>query len=219
VTAWRLRTEPSPPEAPPSPALTDLNATSRLEAFSDGVFAIAATLLILNVQESGSPLESALLRIWPSYVAYAVSFMTIGIIWINHHAVFGQIDKVNRLFLLLNVAFLMLIAFIPFPTRLLAEHINSEGAQAAAVSYGITLTATAVLFNAVWWYAASSRRLLRQDADARVVEGIGRSYLPGPFMYLAATLVALVSPVLSAGAYAAIALFYVVESSLFGGRA
>ena len=62
-------------------------ATSRLEAFSDGVFAIAATLLILNVQESGSPLGSALLRIWPSYAAYAVSFLTIGIIWINHHTV------------------------------------------------------------------------------------------------------------------------------------
>ena len=193
-------------------------ATSRLEAFSDGVFAIAATLLILNVQESGSPLGSALLRIWPSYAAYAVSFLTIGIIWINHHTVMAQIGKVDRLFLLLNIIFLMFIAFIPFPTRLLAMHINAEGAEAAAVSYGVVLTLTAIMFNAVWRYAATGRRLLREDADRRVVQGIGRSYLPGPFMYLAAALVALASPRLSAGLYAAIAVFYIVESSLFGGR-
>ena len=193
-------------------------ATSRLEAFSDGVFAIAATLLILNVQESGSPLGSALLRIWPSYAAYAVSFLTIGIIWINHHTVMAQIGKVDRLFLLLNIIFLMFIAFIPFPTRLLAMHINAEGAEAAALSYGIVLTLTAIMFNAVWRYAATGRRLLREDADRRVVQGIGRSYLPGPFMYLAAALVALASPRLSAGLYAAIAVFYIVESSLFGGR-
>ena len=191
--------------------------TSRLEAFSDGVFAIAATLLILNVAESGAPLSHALLRIWPSYAAYAVSFMTIGVIWINHHTVMDQIGKVNRTFLLITVAFLMLVAFIPFPTRLLAQNITSEGARAAAVSYGITLTLTAILFNVLWRYAAHRSRLLRPDAGARVVQGIARSYFVGPVTYFAATLVALVSPQLSAAQFAAIALFYVVESSLFGG--
>jgi uncharacterized membrane protein len=193
-------------------------STNRLEAFSDGVFAIAATLLILNVVEPGGPLGQALLRIWPSYAAYAVSFVTIGVIWINHHLVISQIGKVDRLFLLVNIIFLMLIAFIPFPTRLLAEHINSEGAQAAALSYGITLTGTAVMFNVMWQYAAQRGRLLRGNADARVVRGITRSYLPGPFIYLVATAAALVSPQLSAVLYAGIALFYVMESSLFGGR-
>jgi TMEM175 potassium channel family protein len=192
--------------------------TSRLEAFSDGVFAIAATLLILNVQANGSPLGRELARIWPSYVAYGVSFVTIGIIWVNHHTVMAQIAKVDRTFLMLHVLFLMLIAFIPFPTALLAQHIRSEGAQAAALSYGVTLTLTAILFNALWRYAAHGRRLLRTDADARVVAGISRSYLPGPFMYLAATLVALGSPLVSAGLFLAIAVFYVVESSLFAGR-
>jgi uncharacterized membrane protein len=192
--------------------------TSRLEAFSDGVFAIAATLLILNVQASGSPLSHELGRIWPSYVAYAVSFVTIGIIWVNHHTVMAQIAKVDRTFLMLHVLFLMLIAFIPFPTALLAQHIRSEGAEAAALSYGVTLTLTAILINTLWRYAAHGRRLLRADADARVVAGISRSYLPGPFMYLAATLVALVSPPASAALYLAIAVFYVLESSLFAGR-
>lgn len=193
--------------------------TSRLEAFSDGVFAIAATLLILNVVVPGGPLGPGLLHIWPSYAAYAVSFVTIGVIWINHHLVIAQIAKVDRLFLLVNIIFLMLIAFIPFPTRLLAEHLTSEGAQAAALSYGITLTGTAIMFNVMWQYAARGRRLLRENADARVVRGITRSYLPGPFIYLVATVSALVSPQLSAVLYTGIALFYVLESSLFGGRA
>ena len=193
--------------------------TNRLEAFSDGVFAIAATLLILNVVEPAGPLGQGLLQIWASYVAYAVSFVTIGVIWINHHGVMAQIAKVDRLFLLVNVIFLMLIAFIPFPTRLLAEHIMADGAQAAALAYGITLTGTAVMFNVMWQYAAHDKRLLRENASERAVRGITRSYLPGPFIYLVATVSAVVSPQLSAVLYAAIALFYVLESSLFGGRA
>jgi uncharacterized membrane protein len=194
--------------------------TSRLEAFSDGVFAIAATLLILNVSvSSSSHLSSELLQIWPSYVAYAVSFVTIGVIWANHHTVIRQISHVNRTFLVINTLFLTVVAFIPFPTHLLSEYIlEPESARAAAVAYGITLTLTAVMFNILWRYAASGRRLLRADANRRTVDGISRSYLPGPFLYAAATAVALVNPYVSAGIYAAIALFYVVESSFFGDR-
>jgi TMEM175 potassium channel family protein len=193
--------------------------TNRLEAFSDGVFAIAATLLILNVavSASGGSLSHGLLSIWPSYVAYAVSFVTIGVIWANHHTVIGQISHVNRTFLVINTLFLMVVAFIPFPTHLLSEYIlDPENAQAAAVAYGITGTLVAVMFNIMWRYAASGRRLLRADARSRTVDGISRSYLPGPFLYAAATAVAFASPQVSAGIYAAIALFYVVESSLFG---
>jgi uncharacterized membrane protein len=189
----------------------------RLEAFADGIFAFAATLLILNlaVQED-SPLGRQLVEIWPSYAAYAVSFTTIGVIWMNHHLVMHQIAHVNRTFLVINVLFLMVIAFIPFPTRLLALHINHEGAQAAALAYGITLTATSLLFNALWRYAAWNNRLLRTDADPKVVRGISRSYFLGPAIYFVATLVALVSPQASAALYAAIAIFYVLESSVFG---
>ncbi len=191
---------------------------SRLEAFADGVFAIAATLLILNVTVSGAPLARELVQIWPSYAAYAVSFLTIGIIWVNHHTVLGQIGRVDRTFLFLNVLFLMFVAFIPFPTRLLAVYINSPEAKAASVAFGVTLTVTAICFNLLWRYAATGRRLLREDADEAVVEGIGRSYLPGPFIYLAATLIGFASPLASAGLYAAIAVFYVLESSIFGRR-
>jgi uncharacterized membrane protein len=190
---------------------------ARLEAFADGIFAIAATLLILNVTVvDGRAVGPELLRIWPSYVAYAVSFITLGIIWMNHHLVMHQVSHVDRPFLLLNVLFLMLIAFIPFPTRLLSLYITTGDAQAAALAYGVTLTVTAILFNALWRYAAFGRRLIRADAEARVVDGISRSYLPGPVIYFVATVVALISPRVSAGLYLLIALFYVLESSVFG---
>ena len=192
----------------------------RLETFADGVLAIAATLLILNVDaqvsEHVSDLGRTLLEIWPSYVGYAVSFVTIGIIWINHHTLMSQIGKVDRLFLLLNVGLLLCIAFIPFPTRLVTEHFRSEGARAAALAYGITLTTTAVFFSALWFYASIGARLLREGHDPTTVKGITRSYLPGPWIYLAATLVALVSPTVSVLLFAAIAAFYVLESSWFG---
>jgi len=191
---------------------------NRVEAFSDGIFAFAATLLILNFAVSGHPLGQQLVGIWPSYVAYAVSFITIGIIWTNHHTVMHQLAHVDRFFLMVNVLFLMLIAFIPFPTRLLALNLQSEGAEAAALAYGVTLTSTAILFNVLWRYSASGRRLLRHDADQEVVDGITRSYIIGPIVYFAATLIALVSPIVSAGLYAAIAVFYVLESSIFGRR-
>jgi len=103
--------------------------TDRLETFADGVLAIAATLLILNVDtqvgEHVTDLGDRLLEIWPSYVAYAVSFLTIGIIWVNHHAIMEQVERADRVFL--NVGFLLVVAFIPFPTRMVDEHIQDEG--------------------------------------------------------------------------------------------
>jgi len=194
----------------------------RLEAFADGVFAIAATLLILNVDGAvdgeGIDLGAELRHAWPSYLAYAVSFVTIGIMWVNHHTVMAQVGRVDRRFLIANIGLLMCIAFVPFPTRLVAEHIRGAGAESAALAFGLTMTVTAIFFNAVWLYASRGRRLLRADADRRVVAGITRTYLPGPWIYFGAALVAFVSPEASALLYLAIAALYVVESSLFGGR-
>ena len=153
-------------------------STSRLETFADGVFAFAATLLILNVdaQVSDVPdLGARLLHIWPSYLAYAVSFVTIGIMWVNHHTLMVQIERADRRFLLATVGLLMCIAFVPFPTRLVAEHIRAEGAQDAALAYGFTMVATAVMFSVTWFYASRGNRLLRADADPAIVTGISRS--------------------------------------------
>lgn len=191
--------------------------TSRLETFSDGVFAIAATLLILDVSlpagGTGS-LAHQLAHLWPSYAGYAVSFVTIGVMWINHHAVFKLIDHIDRTFLTINVIFLLLIAFVPFPTHVLALHLHRD-AQTAAFFYGLMLTLTAVMWQAVWFYASTGRRLLSADADLRVVRGITRAFLPGVPIYAIAMLSALVSSWLSVVLYAAITTFYVIESSLF----
>ena len=197
-------------------------STDRLETFADGVFAIAATLLILNVDaqvgERSGAVGHRLLAIWPSYIAYAVSFVTIGIIWSNHHTVMAQLGRVNRVFLLQNVFLLMCVAFLPFPTRLVAEHLRDRhDLQPAALAYGATMTVMAVCYIALWLYAARGERLLRDDSDPRTVSGITRSYLPGSPLYLAATLLALASPLASVALYGAIALFYVIESSIFGG--
>ena len=192
-------------------------STERVETFSDGVFAIAITLLILIIQppRSGAHLGHELLRLWPSYLAYAISFLTIGIMWVNHHTIFQHFERVDRPLLFLNIALLLLIAFVPFPTRVVAEFVRSDAdRRAAALLYGTTLTITAVFFFAVWWYG--SRRLLRADADRREVSGITRSYLPGAPTYALATALAFVNATVSLIVFAAIAIFYALSSSLFG---
>ena len=192
-------------------------STERVETFSDGVFAIAITLLILIIQppRNGAHLGHELVRLWPSYLAYAVSFLTIGIMWVNHHTIFRHFERVDRPLLFLNIALLLLIAFVPFPTRVVAEFVRSDAdRRAAALLYGTTLTTTAVFFFAVWWYG--SRRLLRASADRREVSGITRSYLPGAPTYALATALAFVNATVSLIVFAAIAIFYALSSSLFG---
>lgn len=195
--------------------------TDRLETFTDGVLAIAATLLILNVDtqigDRAQHLANELLHIWPSYAGYAVSFLTIGIIWVQLHGLMDQIDHTDRIFLFLNVFLLIFVAFIPFPTRLVAEHIRDDGATAAAVAYGVTLVGAAVMFNLVWFYASGAGgRLLRPDHDPRVVKGITRSYRPAPYIYLVMTLVAFLAPVAAVLLYGGFAIFWMIESSRFG---
>ena len=190
-----------------------------MEAFSDGVFAIAITLLILAVgfeqAQAEGDLGQQLLDLWPAYLAYAASFLTIGIMWVNHHAVFRQFARVDRSLLLLNIMLLMLIAFVPFPTRVVADHaLSPDDRKAAALLYGSTMTITAILFFCVWIYG--SRHVLRPDADRREVTGITRSYLPGAPTYAAATLLAFVNSIASLVMFGAIAVFYALSSSLFG---
>jgi uncharacterized membrane protein len=192
--------------------------TGRVEAFSDGVFAIAITLLILVFGIEEAPhgdLGEELLDIWPSYIAYAASFLTIGIIWVNHHTMFRLFGWVDRPFLLLNVLLLMVVAFIPYPTRIVAAFAQSaDDRRDAALLYGMTMILLAVLFLVLWLYG--SRRLLRADADRREVSGITRSYLPGVPSYTFGTLLAFVNPIASLIVFAALAIFYALSSSFFG---
>ena len=188
---------------------------SRLEAFSDGVFAIAITLLILTVTPpKHGPLGHELLRLWPSYIAYAVSFTIIGIIWVNHHTIFRHFVGADRTLLFLNVFFLMAVAFLPFPTEVVANNVRDPSARrAAALLYGCSMILVAAGFLALWFYG--SRRLLREDSDRREVAGITRSFIPGLPIYVAGTLLAFASPIASLIVFAGLACFYVLSSSLF----
>ena len=193
--------------------------TGRVEAFSDGVFAIAITLLILAVgvdqARAAGSLSHQLLHLWPAYIAYVVSFVTVGIMWINHHQLFRHFAGVDRILLLLNTFLLMLVAFTPFSTRVVAEFAHTDSdRRAAALLYGINFTFTAILFFAVWVYG--SRRLLRRDADMREVSGITRSYLPGTPLYGTATLLAFATPIGSLIMFGVIAAFYAISSAVFG---
>ena len=187
--------------------------TSRLEAFADGVFAIAATLLIIEIRLPTEDVGEGLRDLWPSYFAYALSFLSIGIMWVNHHVVLSFVREADRAFLFINLFLLMGIAFVPFPTALYAEHLRHEGAREAALAYGLTFVVIALFFQIFWQYAR--RRLLRPDADRREVSGINRSYRPGVPLYAGATLLALASPTAALVAFAIIALVY-VSASIWG---
>jgi TMEM175 potassium channel family protein len=195
--------------------------TSRLEAFSDGVFAIAITLLVLefSVDAATTDLGKALVHIWPSYLAYVTSFLTIGVIWVNHHALFNYVSHVDRALLFLNTLLLMVVAFTPFPTRLIAEFLREgQNEETAALAYGITFVIMAVVFQLLWRWMATGRRLIRPEIPQEDVDDITRTFAPGIPIYAGATLVALVSPIASVALYLAIALFYALPPSLYRRR-
>lgn len=196
----------------------ETSETGRLETFADGVMAIAITLLVLEIAvphlRPGASLGQALAAQWPSYAAYVVSFLTIGIIWVNHHHLFSVIARTDNTFLILNVVFLMTIAALPWPTALVAAHLQEEASRATAtVVYGLTMTSIAVMFNVVWRYAARGHRLLASNVDPVALRRIGRSYLSGPASYLGATLLALVNAWVSLGIFAALALYWLIPGT------
>src|SRR5207244_12867929 len=185
----------------------------RRQADPAWVSAIAGRLRVagIGLPKSGEEIGHAITGQWAQYFAYVLSFVTIGIMWVNHHAMLEHFSRADRRFLFLNVLFLMCIAFAPFPTALVAEHLHST---TAALVYGTSFTVTAVMFNAVWHYGRL--HLLRPDADPLAVSGITRSYLPGPLMYGGSALVAFASPVASIALYGAIACVYVLSETVWG---
>jgi uncharacterized membrane protein len=152
--------------------------TGRLVAFSDGVFAITITLLVLEITPptDDSSLLDGLVDLWPSYLAYAVTFLFIGQVWANHRVMFDHIRAADRLVLLLNTLLLMVVAFLPFATSVLADSLRSgHDERTAVVFYGIAFALTALTFNAVWQYARR-HRLLSQALDPAGATAIGRRF-------------------------------------------
>jgi uncharacterized membrane protein len=193
--------------------------TGRLEAFSDGVFAIAATLLILeiHVPSGGRDLGDELLHLWPSYLAYVTSFLSIGVMWLNHHAIFARLARVDHTLLFLNSLLLLVIAFIPFPTELIAEHLRDGGnaERTAALCYGLTGVVLAIAFRLLWTYAARDRRLIRADVPQEAVDDITRTFNPGIPLYAAGAAVAFASPLASVALFLSYAVFYGLPPSLY----
>jgi uncharacterized membrane protein len=189
----------------------DDRGTGRIEAFSDGVIAVAITLLILDIHVPNVPkdLLQALLHQWPSYLGYVTSFLVITIFWANHHNMFRHIHQVDYALLLINAFFLMCIAFIPFVTALITKYITSPTEQhTAAIVYGATLLLNGILFNSIWWYAVWKRRLVRRDLDAPAVQRLTRGYLFGLPFYALAIVLSLINVELSLAFYILIDLLY-----------
>ena len=190
--------------------------TARFEAFSDGVFAIAATLLVLEFSAApGSDLGTELLHLWPSYLAYATSFLTIGIIWMNHHHTVSLLGRIDRTMLFINILLLLTIAFLPFPTKLVAQNLKGDGEQAAALAYAATFVLMAAL-HLIWWgYARKDRRLIADGTSESALRAVDRAYLPGVLMYGTVFVVAFFSPLAAVIITFAIAAFYLPSAALF----
>jgi uncharacterized membrane protein len=192
---------------------TQSNETARLEAFSDGVFAIAITLLVLEIGLPGgsATLSHKLADAWPSYLGYAISFVTIGIMWANHHAIFRLIGPATHGLIVGNLVLLLTVAFLPFPTAVLADHLRHAGPdqRTAAVFYSGTFILIAIGFQALWQVASRGNRLILPGCEAAAAR-ISRSYRWGVPSYVLSTLLALWRPAAGLALVGAMALFWLV---------
>jgi len=188
---------------------------ARLEAFSDGVFAIAITLLVLSLAEPARDtpdLGRTLRDQWPGYVAYAVSFLVIGIMWINHHALFLRMRATDRTIQFLNLLLLMAIAFLPYPTGIVGKALQEDhGLVAAAAMYSATTWFVAIMFSGIWFWAAYGRRLLVASfPDAEIGPSIRRFGI-GTVVYLAILGIAFISPIACLIGHAVMAAYYILD--------
>jgi uncharacterized membrane protein len=186
----------------------------RAEAFSDGVFAVAITLLVLELLPIGSGMltPEVLLHAWPEYFAYVVSFLTIGIMWLNHHTIMAHVNRVDRPLLVLNLLLLMGIVAIPFPTALVAEHLLEEGGTAATVTYGIVMIAISAGFDGVWVYVVTHARSLGAALPPSALRRSVPGFTLGGVAYGAGTLIAAFwSPVAALVIFGLLAVYYLFE--------
>jgi len=199
-------------EPPPQPRRRGFR-TGRLEAFSDGVFAIAVTLLVLDIAVSanaGHHLLRSIIDLWPAYLAYVVSFSTIGAAWLAHNAITEYLDRADAAFVRLNLLLLLFVSFLPFPTRLLADYIGEVSPErVAATFYGISLLLTTTMLLVLWRYAVRAR-LVRPDLADEEIELLTQRLTPGLSAYLVLIVSGLFFPVVAVIGYLGIALYYII---------
>lgn len=194
--------------------------TNRLEAFSDGVIAIAITLLVIDIHvpalastDDGRALWSHLRDLWPSYLGYLISFVVIGIMWANHHNIFRHIDRVDHYLILINTLFLLFVCFIPFPTGLVAEYLGHDGEKTSVIVYTGWFFATALVYNLLWRYASNKNRLIDPEADPVAVAALTRRFNYGPPSYAVAFAVSFLYPPAALAIIASLALLYVLPTN------
>lgn len=193
--------------------------TGRTEAFSDGVFAIAITLLILeirvpHVEGETRNLAALLLEQWPSYAAYILSFLVIAVMWVNHHNMFRYIKRIDNQFLFINSLLLMVITALNFSTALLADYIlDPANQQVAGMVYAGTGFVIALLFNWLWKHASTNFRLLDRTLDPGLPQAITDQYRFGPLLYVVAFLLMFISVWLGVGLMFALAVFFSLTGS------
>jgi uncharacterized membrane protein len=193
--------------------------TARTEAFSDGVFAFAITLLVLNLRDPstlGVSLTEGLIKELPSFFALGTSFITILVMWLNHHNMFSHIGRVDRRLMLRNGMLLLFVVLTPFTTSLVAGHLalpEPPDARTAAAVYSANFLLIAVAWNAVWRYCAKDRRLLSEDVTDEEASTITRQYAVAPIGSVVAIVISLVSGLASVTVVLVIAAFYAITGS------
>jgi uncharacterized membrane protein len=205
-----------------SPALSPERdrGLARVEAFSDGVFAFAATLLALGIRiprlddaDASTGLQQLLVAQWPSYVAFALSFANVGIVWANHHLMFSQLVRTDRVVVSLNVLLLMLVAFLPVPTAVLGTWVLSDKDRVVAVLfYGGLFFVFGILHDVLWWYAAYRARVTRSDLTPRERRALTLSWAAGPVLYGVCLALVVVDPWLSIAGFALIAILFLLPT-------
>ena len=194
--------------------------TARLEAFSDGVLSIVITLLAFNLtvpsiaKVDGHGLSHALLDQWPVYVAYALSFLSILVVWINHHHLFLLIERTDHVFLFLNGLLLMVVAAVPFSTQLLATYLLRPDKHVAQAIYSGLYLAVSTMFVIMWLYASRGKRLLYAQTDALTMRTVTRQVVGGPIIYVIALGLAFVSAEASLALCIALAVFFALPISV-----
>ncbi|HEU5431099.1 MAG TPA: TMEM175 family protein [Thermomicrobiales bacterium] len=189
----------------------------RLLAFSDAVFAIAVTLLVLDLREPDVPhgLLAALIAQWPSYLGYVLSFLIVGIIWALHHRVFQIIRRTDYVFILINVVFLMWVAVVPFPTAILSSYLENPSEQQTAVAiYAGLFVVGSLLGNLLWRYAIHRDRLLGAQVDRAAVRKLTVAFAAGPVLNLVALALSFVNPPATIALILIINLFFAVAPLL-----
>ncbi|MFF9767764.1 TMEM175 family protein [Streptomyces sp. NPDC014636] len=190
-----------------------MNESGRVEAFSDGVFAIAITLLVLDIKvpeaDEHGGLWHALGAQWPSYAAYVVSFLVVGIMWINHHQIFSHVARVDRTLMFLNLLLLMVVSAVPWPTAMLAEYLREGTAShAAAAVYSLVMVVMALAFQALWWHLTRTGHLFDADVDVTAARATRIRFALGSLGYPLAVGLAFVSAPVTLAAHGLLALYY-----------